>query len=246
MKRNYWMLSLAVLGLVLFAADIVDTAGADRLEMTDGSVLWGRFIRSDEDTVDFQFIGGITTFALADVVAISFLEPDPPEAPAFGQDISFYLTKPVTLPAGTSIPVWIIGGISSQVYGPGYAFTAVLETDLIAEGMLLASKGAVLAGRVSYTRGTGLAGRPWLTVELTTLTVGGTAYQISTNLVRAEGEDTRWRSPRSAGRRYGSRGLRRGVTVGTAGPARPRGWQIEIPARTLLEFTLSKPFVFSR
>ena len=245
MKRNYWMLSLAVLGLILFVSGVNDTVHADRLEMVDGSVLWGRFLGSTEDTVDFQFIWGTATFAL-DVLSITFVEPAPLWAPAFGEDISVYRAEPVTLPAGTRILVWTIDGISSQVYGPGYIFTAVLANDLVAEGVVLVTQGTVLAGRVAHTRRMGRAGRPWLTVKLTSLTVGGIVYPVSTTLVRAEGEDTRWRTPRSAGRRYGSRGLRRGVTVGTAGPVRPRGRQIEIPARTLLEFALSEPFVYSR
>lgn len=246
MKRNFWMLSLAVLGLILFLSGINDTVHADRLEMIDGSVLWGRFLGSDEDTVDFQFIGGTATFVLDDVLSITFVEPAPPWAPAFGQDISTYRAESVTLPAGTKILAWTIDGISSRVYGPGSGFTAVLANDLVAEGVVLATHGTVLTGRLTHTRRMGRAGRPWLTVELTSLTVGGIVYPVATTLVRAVGEDTRRRTPRSAGRRYGSRGLRRGVAVGAAGPVRPRGRQIEIPARTLLEFKLSEPFVYSR
>ena len=243
MKRGYWMLCPAVLGLILFVSGINDTVQADRLEMIDGSVLWGRFLGSTEDTVDFEFIWGSASFDLADVLSISFLEPAPLWAPAFGQDISTYRAESVTLPAGTRILVWTIDGISSRVYGPGYIFTAVLANDLVAEGMVLATQGTVLTGRLVRTQRAGRAGR---TVKLTSLTVGGIVYPITTSLVRAEGEDTRWRTPRSAGRRYGSRGLRRGVAVGTAGPVRPRGWQIEIPARTLLEFRLAVPFVYAR
>ncbi len=246
MRGVSWILCVAVLGLILFVSGINDTVQADMLEMIDGSVLWGRFLGSDEDTVDFQFIGGTATFVLDDVLSITFLEPAPPWAPAFGQDISVYRAGPVTLPAGTRILVWTIDGISSRVYGPGSGFTAVLANDLVAEGVVLATHGTVLTGRLTRTRGMGRAGRPWLTVELTSLTVGGIVYPVATTLVRAVGEDTRLRTPRPAGRRYGSRGLRRGVAVGAAGPVRSRGRQIEIPARTLLEFNLSEPFVYSR
>ncbi len=246
MRGASWILCLAVLGLILFVSGIDDTVQADRLEMIDGSVLWGRFLGSTEDTVDFQFIGGTATFALDDVLSITFLEPAPPWAPAFGQDISTYRAKSVTLPAGTRILAWTIDGISSRVYGPGSGFTAVLANDLVAEGVVLATKGSVLTGRMVRTQRRGRAGRPWLTVELTSLTVGGIAYPVETTLVRAEGEDTRWRTPRFAGRIYRSRGLRRGVAVGAAGPVRPRGRQVEIPARTLLEFVLAEPFLYSR
>ena len=246
MRGVSWILCLAVLGLILFVSGINDTVQADRLEMIDGSVLWGRFLGSTEDTVDFQFIWGSATFDLADVLSISFLEPAPPWAPAFGQDISVYRAGPVTLPAGTRILVWTIDGISSQVYGLGHTFTAILANDLVAEGMVLTTKGTVLTGRLVRTQRAGRAGRPWLTVKLTSLTVGGIVYPVAASLVRAEGEDTRWRTPRFAGRIYRSRGLRRGVAVGAAGPVRARGRRIEIPARTLLEFTLSEPFVYSR
>ncbi len=71
MRGVSWVLCLAVLGLILFATGMSDTVHADRLEMIDGSVLWGRFLGStakanrrdsqahgETERVDAAFAGG--------------------------------------------------------------------------------------------------------------------------------------------------------------------------------------------
>ncbi len=246
MSRTFWKRCAVVSGLIAFIVCSGSTVRADRLEMIDGSVIWGRFIESTQDTITFEFIGGVAIFAVSDVFAVNFLEPALPGEAALGAEISAYRARPVTVPAGTRILARTIDGISSRIYGAGSAFTAVLAGDVVAEGMVLASRGTVVTGRLTRMQRARRAGRSSLTVELTSITVGGIVYPIVTSSVRAAGEDTRRRASRYAGRRFGSRGLRRGITVGAAGPVRTSGWLVEIPAGTLLEFRLGAPFIYER
>jgi hypothetical protein len=84
--------------------------------------------------------------------------PAPPQAPT------------VTLSAGMLIPVRLLDGLSSERNAPGDTFLATLDHELVADGFVIAERGARVEGRVvSSSRGTRTKGGAALTVELTRL-----------------------------------------------------------------------------
>jgi hypothetical protein len=66
-------------------------------------------------------------------------EVSPPPAP---------LPRQVTLNAGVVLPVRLVEGLSSERNGPGDTFAATLDQEVIADGVLIAERGARVEGRV--------------------------------------------------------------------------------------------------
>lgn len=76
----------------------------------------------------------------------------------------------VTLSAGTLIPVRLVDGLSSERNASGDTFQATLERELVADGFVIAERGARVDGRVvNSSRGTKTGGRATLDIELTRL-----------------------------------------------------------------------------
>ena len=76
----------------------------------------------------------------------------------------------VTLNAGTLIPVRLVDGLSAERNQPGDPFTATLDNELVADGFVIAERGARVEGRVVRAdRGARLQGVSSLEVELTSL-----------------------------------------------------------------------------
>jgi hypothetical protein len=74
----------------------------------------------------------------------------------------------VTLPAGMLIPVRLVDGLSSERNAPGDTFVATLDHELVADGFVIAERGARAEGRVvSSNRGTRTQGGAALSLELT-------------------------------------------------------------------------------
>ncbi|HUP02885.1 MAG TPA: hypothetical protein VMU19_02770 [Bryobacteraceae bacterium] len=87
-------------------------------------------------------------------------ESAPPPAPS--------APPQVTLNAGTTVPVRLVDGLSTERNHPGDSFNATLDQELVAGGFVIAEKGARAEGRVTAVdRGAKLSGNAILTVELT-------------------------------------------------------------------------------
>jgi len=84
--------------------------------------------------------------------------PPPPPAPE---------PHTATLNAGMLIPVRLVDGLSSDRNVAGDAFTATLDHELVADGFVIAERGARVDGRVvTVDRGSKVSGAATLTVEL--------------------------------------------------------------------------------
>jgi hypothetical protein len=74
----------------------------------------------------------------------------------------------VTLNTGTVIPVRLVDGLSSERNAPGDTFIATLDQELVADGFVIAERGARVEGRVvSAERAGKVQGVASLAVELT-------------------------------------------------------------------------------
>ena len=99
----------------------------------------------------------------------------------------------VTLNTGILIPVRLVDGLTSERNLPGDSFTATLDKELVANGFVIAERGARVEGRVvSADKGGRLRGVPSLAVELLRLhTSDGQTVAIQTDGFERRAEDTR-------------------------------------------------------
>jgi hypothetical protein len=98
----------------------------------------------------------------------------------------------VTLNAGILIPVRLVDGLTSERNLPGDSFTATLDKELVADGFVIAERGARVEGRVvSADRVGRLRGVSSLAVELVRLhTSDGQTVAIQTDGFERRAEDT--------------------------------------------------------
>lgn len=165
--------------------------------------------------------------------------------------------KMITVPAGTSILVRMLDGVDSSKNPPGYRFTAVLETNLMANGAVVVPKGNAVYGRLAQAKQAGNAtGSSELQLELTDVVVNGTAYPVLTSSYEVKGKSS---GKRSAKRLLGGAGLGAaigamagnagmgaaiGATVGAVGSVAQKGQSVKVPSETLIEFRLQQPASF--
>ncbi len=163
----------------------------------------------------------------------------------------------ITVPAGTRILVRTIDAVDSSRQKVGYRFTATLETNLVANDMVVAPRGTTLYGRLATAQSAGrMSGGAELTLELTDIVIDGTAHPLLTSTfeIRSKGK-----GKKTAGRIVGGAGLGgliggiagggtgaaiglvAGAATGTAVSAATKGEQVSIPSESLLEFRLAQP-----
>ena len=97
-----------------------------------------------------------------------------------------------TLNAGILIPVRLVDGLTSERNLPGESFTATLDKELVADGFVIAERGARVVGRVvSADKGGRLRGVSALAVELVRLhTSDGQTVAIETDGFERRAEET--------------------------------------------------------
>lgn len=160
----------------------------------------------------------------------------------------------ITVPAGTTVMVRILDPIDSSKNKQGDRFTAVLETNLVANGHVVVPAGNTVYGHLAVAEQAGRAvGSSNLTLQLTDIVVGGTAYPIYTTGFESKGKGS---GGRSAKRLLGGTGLGAiiggiagnagmgaaiGAAAGAVGSVAQKGETVQIPSETLLQFRLQQP-----
>ena len=160
----------------------------------------------------------------------------------------------ITVPAGTTIMVRMLDTIDSSKNKQGDRFTAVLETNLVANGHVVVPAGNTVYGHLAIAEQAGRAvGSSNLTLQLTDIVVGGTAYPIYTTGFETKGKGSGGRSARrllggaglgaAIGAIAGNAGMGAaiGATAGAVGSVAQKGEAVHIPSETLLQFRLQQP-----
>ena len=163
----------------------------------------------------------------------------------------------VSVPAGTRLLVRMVDSVDSNKQKPGYRFTANLETNLQAQDVVVAPRGAKVYGRLVNAKSAGrMSGSGELSLELTDIVINGTAYPLltSTYEVMSQGQ-----GKKTAGRVVGGAGLGAliggiagggkgaaigagaGAAAGTTVSAATGGKQVSVPSESLIEFRLAQP-----
>jgi hypothetical protein len=163
----------------------------------------------------------------------------------------------VTVPDGSMLRIRINRGLDSNHIQPGATFDGVVLTDVIAGGAVAIPRGAAVSGVVVDAKKAGVfKGEGELSLQITSLTLGGTVYPVATNVWAHNGRDKTAGTVNNTvggsavGALFGAIlgggegaaiGAGVGAGAGLAGSAAsPRG-QIIIPPESVLTFTTSAP-----
>ncbi len=99
--------------------------------------------------------------------------------------------KPIVIPSGTRFEVRLLDPISSADNKSGDTFKAALEQDLVADGKIVVPRGSTVTGRLMGVKASGrVEGRAAMSITLTEVMIGETAYPIQTNTLSFEAEKT--------------------------------------------------------
>jgi hypothetical protein len=160
----------------------------------------------------------------------------------------------LTVPAGTRLLIRINDSLDSRRDRAGTIFTGRLETNIQVGNTVLAPRGTPVHGRLIDASSAGrVAGRAGLSLELTDVIIGGTAFPVRTGNFSVQGSSNFGQSAGRTARGAGlgtvigalsgnaGMGAAIGATAGGAATAFTRGQDINIPSETLLEFILEQP-----
>lgn len=163
----------------------------------------------------------------------------------------------VTIPAGTTVNVRMVDSVDSATAQPGQTFAASLATPLVAGNTVAVPAGSNVTVRLVNASSSGrFRGSAQLGLRLQSLTVNGTAYDVSSDLYTAAGAS---RGKQTAGAvggggaiggligaiAGGGKGAAIGAGIGAAAgggvqAARKQG-QVRVPSEAKISFTLTAP-----
>jgi len=168
----------------------------------------------------------------------------------------------IVVPAGTSIPVILSTRVSASADQGGTEFEGTVAAPIIVEAEKVIPKGAAVAGTVVSAKKQGaVKGEGSLSVQLTSLQVGGREYPISTSTytVSAKGKGKRTAAITGGGAALGAligglAGHGKGAVIGAAAggggglaaSAATGGQKVEIPAETRITFKLTEDVTIQR
>jgi hypothetical protein len=152
----------------------------------------------------------------------------------------------------------MIDSVDSKTNHVGDRFRASLEADLVANGMVVAPKGADVYGRLADAQQAGhITGKAQLKLELTDILIQNRMQPIMTGEYDLAGKSRGGNTAKKAGGGAavgaiigaiagGGKGAAIGAGVGagagTAVNVATQGEQVNVPSETLLEFRLQQPF----
>lgn len=238
MKKIIVFLSL-VLG-------IVTIAGADTITLKNGKSYDGTFQSKNDGVVSFKSDGIVLTIPEDQVKGITM---------SGGATVAALDKKKaagsVTVPAGITIHVRTKDVLSTDRHGSGHKFTAILEADLVHDGVAVAARGATIYGILTDVKQAGrVVGKSEMTIAFTGIMINNQIKPLKSGKVTAvakgsSGGQTVSRTARGAaigGMIDGKSGARTGAKVGVGLALLTKGDSISIPAGTLLDFPLAAPF----
>jgi hypothetical protein len=165
--------------------------------------------------------------------------------------------KPIVIPAGTVLTIRTSQALSSKTSQTGETFVGALDRPVSVGGMTAIPKGADINGTVVAAKQQGkIKGEGELDLTLTSVVARGHTYPIKTNIMNntAKGKGKRTAATTGGGAAGGALigglagggkgagiGALVGAGAGLVGGAMTGNKPIEIPAETVLSFTLAAP-----
>jgi hypothetical protein len=252
------------------------SASADTLQMKDGRVIQGRFLGGTQASVQFETKGKIELYNVDDIISVTFTGTPPASsappaastapspalvpAPAPTQARATNATS-ITVPAGTDLLVRMIDSIDSDKNNVGDRFRASLEQDFVVDGVVIATKGTDVYGRLSEAKEAGhFQGKSQLKLELTDILIRNRLQPIMTGDYEVSGSSRGADTAKKVGIGAvagtvigaiagGGKGaaIGAGVGAGAGGAVQviTKGEQVHVPSETLLNFRIEQPFSVS-
>jgi BON domain len=179
-------------------------------------------------------------------------QPNQPAQPTYQQP-----SGPVTIPAGTLLKARTSEPLDARRAQVGTIFQATVANDIYEGNVLAIPRGAVLTGQVTSLQKPGdLGGKSGLQLQITSLSLGGQTYALTTDAWTGDGPN---KAGYSAANTAGGAGLGAvigaiagggpgaaigavaGGVTGLAASAATKGPQVVIPPEALLNFHLANP-----
>jgi hypothetical protein len=170
---------------------------------------------------------------------------------------SLFDSKPVTLPAGTTVTVRLGSAVGSKISTTGDHFSATVAQPIEVDGKVIVPAGAEALGKVVEAKSQGrFKGAAVLRLVLESITINGESHDIKTSSVsrsiKGKGKRTATMVGGGAGAGAligglagGGKGALIGAAVGagagTAGAAYTGNKEIVFPAESTLSFKLTQP-----
>lgn len=252
------------------------SASADTLQMKDGRVIQGRFLGGTQASVQFETKGKIELYNVDDIISVTFTGTPPASsappaastapppalvpAPAPTQARATNATS-ITVPAGTDLLVRMIDSIDSDKNNVGDRFRASLEQDFVVDGVVIATKGTDVYGRLSEAKEAGhFQGKSQLKLELTDILIRNRLQPIMTGDYEVSGSSRGADTAKKVGIGAvagtvigaiagGGKGaaIGAGVGAGAGGAVQviTKGEQVHVPSETPLNFRIEQPFSVS-
>lgn len=164
---------------------------------------------------------------------------------------------PVTVPSGALIRVRINQPLDSGRVQPGQHFDGIVVNDVAADGAIAIPRGAAVEGTVVDAQSSGaLKGRGQLSLQLTSVMLGGKLYPISSDIWAHNGGDKTTETvdktaigaglggligAAAGGGEGAAVGAGVGAALGIGSSAASGNGQVFIPAEGLLTFHLAQP-----
>jgi len=163
----------------------------------------------------------------------------------------------VTIPNGALVRVRINQPLDSGRVQPGQRFDGIVVNDVVADGAVAIPRGAAVEGTVVDAVSSGaLKGRGELSLQLTSVTLGGKVYPISSDIWARNGGDKTVETvdktaigagvggligAAAAGGQGAAVGAGVGAAIGLGSSAASGRGQVFIPAEGLLTFHIEQP-----
>jgi hypothetical protein len=165
--------------------------------------------------------------------------------------------QPVVVPVGTTIRIRVNRLLASDKLKAGDHFDGLVANDVTAGGFVAIPRGAAVQGVVVDSKSSGaISGRGELSLQLTSIAMGGKVYPVTSDVWERKGPDKTGQTVSNAaglgiagaligaiaGRGAGA-AIGAGVGAGAgvaASAASPRG-QVVVPPEGMLTFNLSQP-----
>ena len=161
----------------------------------------------------------------------------------------------VTLPSGTVFTVRMIDPVDSSVNQTGETFRASLDEPIVVGGRTIVARGANVTTKLVAVEEAGrISGRSELALILYDVTINGRKYEITTEEVSQQGASRGAQSAQrigglsaigaiigavAAGGKGAAQGAAAGAGAATAVQVLTHGENVQIPAESRLDFTLS-------
>ena len=174
--------------------------------------------------------------------------PPPPPQPVF---------RSVTIPSGTTVPVRVTQTLDSATTQQGDAFSGVVASDVIIDGVTVLTAGSTVAGQVDTVHEAAhFKGSSLLTVSLASISRRGDKIPVTTDpySVQGKGRGTNTAEKVGGGAAVGAIlggifgggkgaaiGAGAGGGLGAGAQAVTKGQQVQIPSETVVRFHLSAP-----